>query len=144
MNRVGASKSQKAAKKKLREAAAREYAVAVEAQAFKEQAEGAQAQAEAAKAQADARRVLLEVTAREREAASRSHELVRAAEDKVRREAADAACCDVCIDAPKTHMLQPCGHYCICMSCLDMLTDQRCPVCRERFHSAPRVYDTGR
>ena len=49
-----------------------------------------------------------------RDAATRE-QAVRNAEEKVHRQTAeaqaDAAACDVCLDAPKTHLLQPCGHY---------------------------------
>ena len=122
------------------------------AQLAQVQAEAARAQAEALRAQADARRAVLAAASMEEDAAARDARLKRAVEEEVRREAADASCCDVCFDAPKSHVLQPCGHYCICRDCLELLTERAwaanterlCPVCREPFHSAQRVYDTGR
>lgn len=36
--------------------------------------------------------------------------------------------CVVCLDAPPTHTLAPCGHQCACAECAAILTE--CPLCR--------------
>jgi hypothetical protein len=36
--------------------------------------------------------------------------------------------CIVCMDAKKTHVFQPCGHYCVCATCAAQC--QTCPICR--------------
>ena len=36
--------------------------------------------------------------------------------------------CVVCIDAPRTHLVFPCGHRCLCKACAD--TVDSCPMCR--------------
>jgi hypothetical protein len=42
---------------------------------------------------------------------------------------ADETLCVVCLDAPKDHIVLPCGHMCACGACAQLLRD-RCPVCR--------------
>lgn len=37
--------------------------------------------------------------------------------------------CVICMDAPKTVVFAPCGHYCSCVSCSTKL-DNKCPMCR--------------
>jgi hypothetical protein len=37
--------------------------------------------------------------------------------------------CVVCMDAPKTRVVLPCMHMCVCEACAQLLRD-RCPVCR--------------
>lgn len=145
--------------KKARAAAAKDAQAAqaqlIREQLAKEKAQAALAQAEAMKAQADARQAVLVVASMEAsrmETTAREQQFMREAIDTVRREAADASCCDVCFDEPKSHLLFPCGHYCICKSCLERLTERAraastqpaCPVCREAFQGVQRVYDTGR
>lgn len=48
--------------------------------------------------------------------------------------------CSVCISRPKSTILAPCGHRCLCKRCLRTIMqkdlDQRnCPVCREQIES---------
>lgn len=38
--------------------------------------------------------------------------------------------CIVCMDAPKSLVFVPCGHYCSCASCVTGLKN-KCPMCRE-------------
>ena len=47
---------------------------------------------------------------------------------------AEETMCVVCFDAPKDHLIVPCGHQCVCAGCAELLTKTRtptCPVCRE-------------
>jgi hypothetical protein len=47
---------------------------------------------------------------------------------------AEETLCVVCFDAPKDHIIVPCGHQCVCARCAELLTKTRtptCPVCRE-------------
>jgi hypothetical protein len=37
--------------------------------------------------------------------------------------------CIICMDAPKTLVFVPCGHYCVCSECSERLKE--CPLCRE-------------
>lgn len=37
--------------------------------------------------------------------------------------------CTMCMDAPKTVVFSPCGHYCSCAVCAGKL-DNKCPMCR--------------
>jgi colicin import membrane protein len=41
--------------------------------------------------------------------------------------------CIVCLEGPRTHMVFPCGHRCLCKACA-VLIDELCPMCR-----APKV-----
>ena len=77
--------------------------------------------------------------------AKREEEAKSEAEAKAKQ---DAAKCVVCLVTPKTHLLQPCGHYCICSGCLEEMkgfvaSRRICPMCRSPFQSSQRVYDTG-
>ncbi|GLE09075.1 hypothetical protein PINS_up020664 [Pythium insidiosum] len=39
--------------------------------------------------------------------------------------------CVVCLDADKQRICVPCGHYCMCKACVDLLvTPKKCPLCR--------------
>ena len=65
----------------------------------------------------------------------------------------DSALCVVCLDAPKTHLLLPCGHKCVCSGCaLDYAKPaadgwQRvgralcCPICRSEVSNVAKVWE---
>jgi hypothetical protein len=41
--------------------------------------------------------------------------------------------CVLCLDAPKDHIIAPCGHQCVCGACAEELKKARhplCPFCR--------------
>ena len=51
--------------------------------------------------------------------------------------------CVVCFDAPKDHIIVPCGHQCVCASCAEQLTNTRtptCPVCRGPIRETMKVF----
>jgi hypothetical protein len=51
--------------------------------------------------------------------------------------------CVVCLDAPKDHLIVPCGHQCVCAGCAEQLTKTRtptCPVCREPIRETVKVF----
>jgi hypothetical protein len=51
--------------------------------------------------------------------------------------------CVVCFDAPKDHIIVPCGHQCVCARCAEQLTKTRtpmCPVCREPIRETMKVF----
>lgn len=55
-------------------------------------------------------------------------------------------CCTICLDedAPKTHVVIPCGHKIACADCSARLLQQPqrvCPICRGSMESMLRVYD---
>jgi hypothetical protein len=43
--------------------------------------------------------------------------------------------CIICMDAPKTKVFVPCGHYACCDECVNSLKN-KCPLCRTDFLSA--------
>ena len=53
--------------------------------------------------------------------------------------------CAVCLDAPNTHVLVPCGHKCVCSTCAETLGKQKqgnlCPICRTQIVWVCEVYD---
>ena len=50
--------------------------------------------------------------------------------------------CVVCMDAPKTHILVPCFHKCLCEECAERIpVGGHCPVCRAVVISKGRVYN---
>jgi hypothetical protein len=38
--------------------------------------------------------------------------------------------CTVCLEKQRDCVLEPCMHVCCCISCLQLITDNKCPVCR--------------
>ena len=57
----------------------------------------------------------------------------------------EEAQCVVCFDAPKDHIIVPCGHQCVCAGCAEQLTKTRtptCPVCREPIRETVKVFCT--
>lgn len=50
--------------------------------------------------------------------------------------------CVICYDQPKSVVLLPCRHLCLCRNCLSKLKIYRreCPMCRETFRQAIQVY----
>jgi hypothetical protein len=56
---------------------------------------------------------------------------------------AEETMCVVCFDAPKDHIIVPCGHQCVCEACAEQLTKTRtplCPVCREPIRETMKVF----
>ena len=46
--------------------------------------------------------------------------------------------CIVCMDAPRTHAMLPCGHHCVCADCSHKL--DRCPICSQTRRASVRIY----
>ena len=56
---------------------------------------------------------------------------------------AEETMCVVCFDAPKDHIIVPCGHQCVCARCAEQLTKTRtpmCPVCRGPIQQTMKVF----
>jgi hypothetical protein len=56
---------------------------------------------------------------------------------------AEETMCVVCFDAPKDHIMVPCGHQCVCARCAEQLTKTRtpmCPVCRGPILQTMKVF----
>jgi hypothetical protein len=56
---------------------------------------------------------------------------------------AEEKMCVVCFDAPKDHIIVPCGHMCVCEACAEQLTRTRtpsCPVCRGPIRETMKVF----
>ena len=56
---------------------------------------------------------------------------------------AEETMCVVCFDAPKDHLIVPCGHQCVCAGCAEQLTNTRtptCPVCRAPIQQTVKVF----
>ena len=41
--------------------------------------------------------------------------------------------CVACLEEERDTILLPCRHLCICSQCFELLTLDRCPVCRREF-----------
>lgn len=50
--------------------------------------------------------------------------------------------CSICHDKPATLALVPCGHQCCCPTCETRLKG-KCPVCREPFRGAMKIFRAG-
>ena len=50
--------------------------------------------------------------------------------------------CTICFDAPKDHILTPCGHQCVCGACAAKLRDTKtaCPICRTAIRETLKVF----
>jgi hypothetical protein len=51
--------------------------------------------------------------------------------------------CVLCLDAPKDHIIAPCGHQCVCGACAEKLKKARhplCPFCRAPISSTFKVF----
>jgi hypothetical protein len=51
--------------------------------------------------------------------------------------------CVLCLDAPKDHIITPCGHQCVCGACAEKLKGVKrpaCPICREPINATFKVF----
>jgi hypothetical protein len=51
--------------------------------------------------------------------------------------------CVLCLDAPKDHIIVPCGHQCVCEACAEKLKKARnplCPFCRAPINATHKVF----
>ena len=60
--------------------------------------------------------------------------------------ASDTDCCVVCLVEPKSHLITPCGHKCVCATCATRVAlaagrVSTCPICRAKVESVVRVFD---
>ena len=80
----------------------------------------------------------------------------RAAESiSLANEASGEHACVVCLDRPRTHIILPCGHKCLCQDCAAMVKTEddgddgwtqvgptgTCPVCRTAARHIQRVWE---
>jgi hypothetical protein len=56
----------------------------------------------------------------------------------------EEALCVLCLDAPKDHIIIPCGHQCVCGPCAEKLKrvkrNPACPICREPINATFKVF----
>ena len=72
----------------------------------------------------------------------REQGLAQAAEEKE-----DEMACVVCMDKPKSHLFDPCGHMCVCEVCAQRVMHgaegvparQECPLCRQAAQRTTQV-----
>jgi hypothetical protein len=53
--------------------------------------------------------------------------------------------CVLCFDAPKDHVILPCGHVCVCKACAKRLKQMRnpsCPICRTAIRHTNKVFQS--
>jgi hypothetical protein len=52
--------------------------------------------------------------------------------------------CVLCLDAPKDHIITPCGHQCVCGACAEKLKrvkrNPACPICRGPINATFKVF----
>lgn len=48
--------------------------------------------------------------------------------------------CTICLDKPRDCVLEPCMHVCCCIACLQLITDNKCPVCRTPIDFYLKLY----
>ena len=66
------------------------------------------------------------------------------AEKEAAKKAEEKAECVICMDASSSHLLVPCGHYCLCKECAESKLNpgDPCPVCRVSVQSVVEVFAT--
>ncbi|KAL0114887.1 hypothetical protein PUN28_010427 [Cardiocondyla obscurior] len=47
--------------------------------------------------------------------------------------------CTVCLTDERTHAFVPCGHLACCLSCIESLKDNRCPICNVSYETYTRI-----
>eukprot|EP00298_Acanthocystis_sp_HF-20_P015926 c21320_g1_i2.p1 GENE.c21320_g1_i2~~c21320_g1_i2.p1 ORF type:complete len:396 (-),score=130.75 c21320_g1_i2:62-1249(-) len=52
----------------------------------------------------------------------------------------DKDLCVICMNAPISCVLVPCGHYCLCEACSASLPSKRCPVCRGEITQTVKAF----
>ena len=53
----------------------------------------------------------------------------------------DADRCCICLTNPKTHAIQPCGHWCLCPTCVSTVENGgKCPLCRKDVETVLRRF----
>ena len=48
--------------------------------------------------------------------------------------------CVVCMDRPRSMMMVPCKHFCVCETCSSKL--RKCPLCNRHFSKVEKIYDS--
>lgn len=48
--------------------------------------------------------------------------------------------CIVCLVNPKTHLIKPCNHFCVCGECIRQLNE--CPLCKRPINMHERIYSS--
>mmetsp|Transcript_2166 Transcript_2166/g.7558 ORF Transcript_2166/g.7558 Transcript_2166/m.7558 type:complete len:84 (-) Transcript_2166:62-313(-) len=54
--------------------------------------------------------------------------------------ALDKYMCVVCLEKPKSVVLLPCRHSCLCEECAEAQQWERCPLCREVVEDTLRIF----
>tara|TARA_Y100000389_G_C17295236_1_gene430145 strand:- start:356 stop:748 length:393 start_codon:yes stop_codon:yes gene_type:complete len=52
----------------------------------------------------------------------------------------DEYICKICMEKPIDCILEPCMHFCMCQTCIDVLSDRKCPICRQECNFYNRVF----
>lgn len=48
--------------------------------------------------------------------------------------------CQICLDAPRDCILEPCMHFCLCSGCVTRLPEAKCPICRRPIEFYQNVF----
>lgn len=48
--------------------------------------------------------------------------------------------CVVCLDKPRSFIVQPCFHLCLCGDCCKLIRNAQCPICAVRVQSVHQVF----
>jgi rubrerythrin len=52
----------------------------------------------------------------------------------------DKGICSICFEKKIDRLCYPCGHLCMCSSCIDRIKDSKCPVCRKEVKEYVNVF----
>lgn len=65
--------------------------------------------------------------------------VAEAKEAHLRRRLEQQACV-ICMDSPKTVLLLPCSHLCVCSNCSERAELVNCPLCRNAIESTIKTF----
>jgi len=52
----------------------------------------------------------------------------------------DKSVCSICFDKKIDKLCYPCGHLCMCSSCVERIKDTKCPICRKEVTEYINVF----
>jgi len=57
-------------------------------------------------------------------------------------DSSNALLCVVCLEAPRSHIYEPCKHLCTCEKCSQFLTKEKkpCPICRKPIKGITKIF----
>tara|TARA_B100000131_G_C17943305_1_gene543282 strand:- start:128 stop:511 length:384 start_codon:yes stop_codon:yes gene_type:complete len=52
----------------------------------------------------------------------------------------DKLICKICLENTSDCIIEPCMHYCCCIECIEKITNNKCPICRNNFTKYLKIF----